>query len=110
MYLGLSMVRCLPGEKDARKVSTCLCELLQQVVANAQGIGHDRQRRIDRAAGREEAGINDVQIVDVVGSAIRVERRGLRVVSEGEVAARSVWYVASTLTARGFQLSFSRGT
>ena len=49
-------------------------EPLEQVVADAQRVGHRRQRRVHGARGREEAGVDDVEVVEVVGLAVDVER------------------------------------
>src|SRR5262245_13560442 len=46
---------------------------LQQVVTNAQRIGHDRQRRVHGPARGEKAAVHDVEVVHVVRSAHRVE-------------------------------------
>jgi hypothetical protein len=52
------------------------------VVTDAQGVCHNRERRIDGAARREETSIDDVQVVELVRFAISVQRRGGRVVAE----------------------------
>ena len=57
------------------------------MIAHAQGIRHDGQRRVYGCARREEASVHDIKIVEVVGFAIRIQRRGLRVISK---ANRSV--------------------
>src|ERR1051326_3670273 len=56
------------------------------MIADTQGVGHDRQRRIHRAARREEAAVDDVEVVDLVRLAVDVERRRLRVASEANRA------------------------
>ena len=61
-------------------------EALEQVVADAQRVGHDRQRGVHRAARREEAAVDDVEVVDIVRLAVHVERGGLRVVAEADRA------------------------
>ena len=53
-------------------------EPLEQVVADAQRVGHRRQRRVHRARGGEEARVDDVEVVEVVRLAVDVERRGRR--------------------------------
>ena len=58
----------------------------EQVVAHAQRVGHDRQRRVHRAARREEAAVDDVEVVEIVGLAVGIERRRLRVVAEADRA------------------------
>ena len=57
------------------------------MIAHAQGIRHDGQRRVYGCARREEASVHDIKIVEVVGFAIRIQHRGLRVISK---ANRSV--------------------
>src|SRR6516162_1105928 len=57
-------------------------QALLQVIGHADGVGDDRQGRIDRGAGAEEAAVDDVEIVDLVAAAIDVERRAFWVVSE----------------------------
>src|ERR1043165_7045047 len=46
---------------------------LQQVIAHAQRVGHDCERRIHSAARGKEARINDVKIVEFVCFTISVE-------------------------------------
>ena len=52
------------------------------MVADAQGVGHRRERRVHRADAAEKAGVDDVQVVELVGLAVRVEDRRLRIVAE----------------------------
>ena len=59
---------------------------LAQVVADAEGIGHDRQGRVHGSARREEAAVDDVQIVDFVRLAVDVERGRLRIAAESDGA------------------------
>src|SRR6516225_6655791 len=55
---------------------------LQQVITYTQGVGHDGQRRIHRAARREEAAVDDIEIVEIVRLAVRIERRAQRIAAE----------------------------
>src|SRR6266850_442418 len=55
---------------------------LDQVFTHAQRIGHDRQRRIDGAAGDEEATVDDVKIIQIVRSAVHIERARLGIATE----------------------------
>src|ERR1019366_10787671 len=48
----------------------------QQVLAHADRVGHGGERRVHRAAAGEEAGVDDVQVVEFVGLAVDVENRG----------------------------------
>ena len=50
----------------------------EQMIADAQSIGHYRERRVHRAAGTEEACVNNVEIVEFVRFAIAIQRTGLR--------------------------------
>ena len=59
----------------------------EQMVAYAERIGDDRQRRVDRAAGREERTVDDIEVVDIMSPAIGVQNRLLRI---GAEAAGSV--------------------
>src|SRR6185295_244460 len=45
-------------------------EAIDEMVADAQGIGHRGQRRVHGAAGGEEARVDDVEVVEVVGLAV----------------------------------------
>ena len=49
---------------------------LEQVVADAQRVGHRGQRRVDGADAREEARVDDVEVVELVRPAVGVEHRG----------------------------------
>src|SRR5712692_3448156 len=55
---------------------------LDQMIADAECIGHDGQRGVNSGAGREEAAVHDIKIIDLVGFAIRVQRRRLGVTTE----------------------------
>jgi hypothetical protein len=59
---------------------------LQQVIADAQRIRRNCQRRVDRRARTEKAAIDHVEIVDVVSAAVDVERRRLRIPTEPDCA------------------------
>ena len=48
---------------------------LEQVVADAQRVGHRRQRRVDRPDAREEARVDDVQVVQLMRLAVDVQHR-----------------------------------
>ena len=43
------------------------------MIADAQRVRHDRQRRVDRAAGNEEAAVDDIEIVEVMRLAVGIE-------------------------------------
>jgi len=45
------------------------------MVPHPQRIGHDGQGRVHRTAGREEAGVDDIQVIHVVRLTIDVESR-----------------------------------
>jgi len=44
------------------------------MIADAQGVRHDRERGIYRAARTEEAAVHDIEIVEFVSFAVPVER------------------------------------
>src|SRR4051812_4136737 len=52
------------------------------MVAHAQGVGDDGERRVHRPAGYEEAAIHDVEIVHVMGATVEVEDRSFRDLAE----------------------------
>src|SRR6266436_5871973 len=52
----------------------CDAQSLFQVVSDAECIGHDGQRGVNSSAGRKEAAVQDIKIVDLVGFAICVQR------------------------------------
>ena len=56
------------------------------MISDAQGVGHDGQRRVHRPGGWEEAGIDHVQVVQVVRLAVCVQHRRLGIVSEAACA------------------------
>src|SRR5438445_9747801 len=70
----------------SRLRGACCAQAVQQVIAHPQRIRHDGQRRIHGSARREEASVHDIKIVEVVGFAIRIQRRGLRVISKANRA------------------------
>ncbi|CAG6390601.1 hypothetical protein SCOCK_10070 [Actinacidiphila cocklensis] len=55
------------------------------MVPDPQGVGHGRQRRIDRADAGEEGRVHDVEVVQVVRLAVDVQRRcgGVRAEPDG---------------------------
>jgi hypothetical protein len=52
------------------------------VIAHPDRIGHRRQRRIHRANAGKETGVDDIEIVELMGLAVRVEHGGFRIVPE----------------------------
>src|SRR6516225_7639722 len=56
------------------------------MLSHAQGIGHNRQRRVDGGAGREEAAVHDVQVVEIVRLTLNVQGRASRIVAETDRA------------------------
>src|SRR5512134_2947905 len=62
-------------------------EPVEQMLADSQGVGDDRQRGIHRRTRYEKARIDDVEIVQVVGLTVDVQHRSLRVVAEPHRAA-----------------------
>ena len=59
---------------------------LLQVVAHAQGIGQNGQGRMHGATGREEAGVDDVEVVDLMRCAVHIERRGPGIMTKSDGA------------------------
>src|SRR5689334_6210380 len=57
-------------------------EPLDQVVADPQGVRHRGQCRVDGADAREAARVDDVEVVDLVRAAVRVQDRGRGVQAE----------------------------
>src|SRR4051812_28174895 len=66
-------------------------EALEQVVADAQRVGHGGERRVDGADAREEARVDDVEVVDLVRAAVGVEhrRRGVPAEAAGPPPVRA---------------------
>src|SRR3954447_536574 len=57
-------------------------EPLEQVVSDAERVRHRRERRVHRADAREEARVDDVEVVDLVRAAVGVEHRGRGIAAE----------------------------
>src|SRR3954454_655200 len=51
----------------------------RDVLAHAQRVRHRCERRVDRADAREEARVDDVEVVDLVRPAVRVEHGRRRI-------------------------------
>jgi hypothetical protein len=68
--------------KIQHSINPNLFHPLQQMISHPQRIGYNRQRRIHCAARREEAGIDDVEIVHFVRFAVAIKRGSLRIVAE----------------------------
>src|SRR5690242_18403010 len=58
----------------------------QQMITDTQGVGHDRQRRIDGGARWEKAAVDDIEIFDFVRFTIHVESGRLGIVTEANRA------------------------
>src|ERR1700694_5463096 len=56
------------------------------MIAYTQSIGHDGQRRIDCGAGREEASVYDVNVIELVRLAVHIESRTFRIAPEPDRA------------------------
>ena len=56
-------------------------QTLLQMICDADRIGDDREGRIDRGARAEKAGVDDVEIIDLVAAAIDVKRRALGIIA-----------------------------
>ena len=56
--------------------------ILKQVVCDPNSIGDDGERWVNRAAGREEAGVDNIEIIEIVGLAVDVEDGLFRVGAE----------------------------
>jgi hypothetical protein len=54
-----------------------LAQPFPQVIPHPQRIGHDGQSWIHRTAGREEAGVHDIEVIHVVRLTVGVESRSL---------------------------------
>src|SRR5213593_3742771 len=65
---------------------TGLAEALREMLAHAQRVGDDRQRRIHGCARGEEARVHDVEVVDLVSAAVHVQRRRRRISAEAHGA------------------------
>src|SRR5262245_43151917 len=52
------------------------------MVSHPKGIGHDGQRRVDGAARWEEAGIDNVEVINVMGLAVGIEGGALGVAAK----------------------------
>src|SRR5690349_9176732 len=61
-------------------------QTFDQMIADAEGIGHDGQRGVNGGAGREEAPVHDIEIVDLVSFAICVQRGRLGITPEADGA------------------------
>src|SRR5439155_17856154 len=57
---------------------------LESVIAHAQRVGYDGEPGIDRATRAKEACIDNVEIIQLVGFAVAIERARLRVVAEAD--------------------------
>ena len=49
-------------------------QAFQQVITDSKRVGDDRERRIHSRTRREEAAVHNVQVVEIMGFAIGIER------------------------------------
>src|SRR6476660_5771714 len=61
-------------------------ESFEHVIPDAQCVGDGGERRVHRADAREEAGVDDVEVVHLVRAAVHVERGARRVGAEPDRA------------------------
>src|SRR5205814_7006950 len=61
-------------------------QAFHQVVAHSKRVGHDGERRIDGSTRWEETPVYNVEVVDVMGFAVHVQYRSLRVLSKANGA------------------------
>src|SRR5688500_20218194 len=57
------------------------------MVGDSQRLRGDRQTGVDRCRRREERGVDDEEILDVMRAAVRIQHRVTRVAAEAERAA-----------------------
>src|SRR5215204_3422318 len=60
------------GDLYRARLGPARAEALEQMIPDAQGVGGDRQGRIHRRARAEEAAVDDIEVVHVVGPAVHV--------------------------------------
>ena len=78
-------------ERSKRLVHSACCRSLgedfrEQVVGYADGVGDDGEGWVDGAGGGEEAGVDYVEVFELVGFAVDVEDGGGGIVAEAEGA------------------------
>src|SRR6516165_3055583 len=56
------------------------------MVANAQGVGHDRERRVDRATRWEKTAVHNIEVIEIVRLAVHIERRSLGIAAKSNRA------------------------
>ena len=61
---------------------TGLREPPQQVIADADGIGHYGERRLHRPDADKEARVHDAEIIAFMSLAVRIQHRAFRVCAE----------------------------
>src|SRR5690349_23924230 len=67
--------RPLPSRDMSGFLVDARAEALEQVVAHAQPVRHRRERRVHGADAREEARVDDVEVVDLVRATVDVQHR-----------------------------------
>src|SRR5277367_3790650 len=73
---------CNANSPFTRGTAVPLAQALEQVIADAQRVGDGGQRGVDGSDAGEEAGVHDVQVVEIVGLAVHVEDRSSGVGAE----------------------------
>ena len=77
----------MSSTNDARRTAALTsAHPFLQVIAHAQRVGHNRESRIDSSRRGEEAAVDDVEVVDVVRPAIRIQDRRLGIAAEADGA------------------------
>src|SRR6516225_1973203 len=80
---------CCPRVADDGKLlgSRCACtQAIKEVIADPKCVRNDCERGIDGGARREEAAIDDIEVVELVRLAITIKRGGGGIVAKTDGA------------------------
>src|SRR5262245_6168537 len=66
----IAMTSLPRSRRESLMAEPALLEARLQVIADAECVGHDRQRRVHGPARREEAPVDDVEVVELVRLAV----------------------------------------
>src|SRR4051794_8411022 len=70
------------GDMGGLRLGLRGAEAFEDPLPHPHGVGHRGQRRVDRADAREEARVDDVEVVELVRAAVGVEHGARRVSAE----------------------------
>ena len=72
----------MKGVRKIHLVTSVATDSFKEVIAHTYCVGDDRKGWIYRAAGNEKAAVDDIEIVEIMGTAVQVEHGGFWILAK----------------------------